>query len=263
MIVQAPNLTGLATAIVALAALALAVAAGSFLIEPPERARADEPVITYQFPEEGDALKEPPFVLQMCFQRPVNVKDLDKGGDFHFRLTRPDRFGLGMRIVFQPDGYGVAIYPGLPSDPIPEGQWTWEYRLTDDETLEATEGVVTFSVDSENGEEIIQVTPPSCSSGATPGPTPVRPGTPGPGETPDPDATPGPPGAGGGGNGDAPGGAIDDTGGDTDRTGLVLLTLAGAGVAAVIATLGYLVRRRLGWWLHKPGGTGATYDEHH
>jgi hypothetical protein len=98
-----------------LAGLLLFVAA-PYIGQGPTLTEADEPVINYQFPEEGDTLKEPPFVLQMCFEQPVNVNDLDKGGDFRFRLLRPDNKGLGMRIVFQPDGYGVAIYPGLPTD---------------------------------------------------------------------------------------------------------------------------------------------------
>ena len=81
-----------------LAGLLLFVAA-PYIGQDAAITRADEPVINYQFPEEGDTLKEPPFVLQMCFEQPVNVNDLDKGGDFRFRLLRPDNKGLGMRII--------------------------------------------------------------------------------------------------------------------------------------------------------------------
>lgn len=205
---------------------------------------ADEPEITFQNPEEGDVLKDPPFVLQMCFKEPVNVNDLDKGGDFSFRLLRPDNKGLGMRIVFQPDGYGVAIYPGLPTEEIPEGEWTWEYRLTDRvQPTDATEGEVKFEVNAAEGSDIVSATPPVClGPGTTPIPT-----------APHASATPTP------GNG---GPTDEGDGDDVDILLLALLTIGAAGGAAVLALLGYLIRRRIGYEPHAPH-EGEEPPEHH
>lgn len=209
---------------------------------------ADEPEITFQHPEDGDVLNEPPFVLQMCFKEPVNVLDLDKGGDFRFRLERPDNKGLGMRIVFQPDGYGVAIYPGLPNDEeIPDGEWTWEYRLTDRVNPEdALEGVVTFEVSATDGSDIVDATPPSClPQGATARPTAQHVSiTPTPGE------------------GDGGENQGEDGGDDVDIGRLALLTIGAAGVAAVLALVGYFIRRRIGYEPHAPH-EGEGPPEHH
>ena len=221
---------------------------------------ADEPEIIFQFPEEGDTLNEPPFVLQMCFKEPVNVSDLDKGGDFSFRILRPDNKGLGIRIVFQPDGYGAALYPGLPQDEeIPEGEWTWEYRLTDRvQTSDAIEGEIKFSVSAQDGQDIVSATPPSClAQGATSQPTLAPAGSPGvtnppssatePGETEAPDG----------------GGVIDEgDDSDVDILRLALLTIGAAGAAGVIALIGYLIRKRIGYDPHAPHD-GEEPPEHH
>lgn len=206
---------------------------------------ADEPEIIFQNPEEGDVLKEPPFVLQMCFKEPVNVNDLDKGGDFRFRLIQPDNKGLGMRIVFQPDGYGVAVYPGLPaSGEALEGEWTWDYRLTDRaEPTDAIEGEVHFEVNAAEGVDIVSETPPAClAQGGTPIPTAPHAGT----------VTP------------TPGGESEeeDGGTDVDILRLALLTVGAAGAAAVLALIGYVVRKRIGYEPHAPQ-EGEGPPEHH
>jgi hypothetical protein len=144
--------------------------------------RAEEPEITFQFALDGDVLREPPLVLQMCFKNPVNVKDLPPldEGDFAFSLTRPDNIALGMRIVFQPDGYGVQIYPGTAEAGPPEGEWKWTYRVVDAEASfpaeddDILEGEVKFSVNAATGIEILQPTPPACiAEGATNQPTTI------------------------------------------------------------------------------------------
>lgn len=200
---------------------------------------ADEPEITFLNPEQGAVLKEKPFVLQMCFKEPVNVNDLDKGGDFRFRVLQPDNKGLGMRIVFQPDGYGVAIYPGLSDGEVPDGEWTWEYRLTDKvNTSDATEGVVKFEVNAAEGKEIVSETPPAClGAGLTPIPTAPHPGATG-SVTPTPDVI--------------DGGDEEDGGSDVDILKLALLTIGAAGIAGVLALIGYVVRKRIGYEPHAP-----------
>jgi hypothetical protein len=206
-------------------------------------AHAEEPEIIFQFPEDGDVIAEPPLVLQMCFQNPVDVRDeppLDEG-DFEFSLIRPDGISLGMRIVFQPDGYGVAIYPGVAEEEPPEGEWTWEYRVVDRESLDPLEGTVTFSTSAAEGEQILQPTPPAClGEGATQVPT-------GDAATEDetPDATP------------DEGEDDDDDDGGLGVLELALITIGIAAVAAVVGGIAYLIRRRVGYEPHAPSGDGG------
>jgi len=127
------------------------------------------PVVTYMFPQDGDSLAEPPPVLQLCFAVPVNNRDLDKGGDFRFRLITPDDRSVGMRIVFQSDGYGVYIEQSLKGTSY-DGEWTFEWRVTDFVTLEPKEGVVTFAVDP-GGRAVLEDPPPPCLN-----PQGIRPG---------------------------------------------------------------------------------------
>jgi hypothetical protein len=224
-------------------------AVGAFVATASIPAAADEPEIVHQFPEDDAVLAEAPPVLQMCFKEPVNVQDLDKGGDFRFRLVRPDQIGLGMRIVFQPDGYGVAIYPGEAQTEPPDGEWTWEYRLVDAASGDPLEGEIQFRVQTGEGEDIILSTPPAClASGAT------QPPTRSPGATGRASVTPSPI-------------VIDEEPDDDgpDVAQLALLTIGAAGVAGVVALIGFLIRRRLGFEPHRPPdrGEGLPPDEHH
>ncbi len=250
-----------------LAVLLLFIAA-PHIGQGPTITQADEPVINYQFPEEDDVLKEPPFVLQMCFEEPVNVNDLDKGGDFRFRLLRPDKKGLGMRIVFQPDGYGVAIYPGLPTDEeIPDGDWTWEYRLTDRvQTTDATEGVVKFSVSATDGKDIVSATPPTClAAGATHVQTAPPAGSQGTTNPPASATEPGQDGTSGSATPSPDDGEVIDEGedSDVDILRLALLTIGAAGAAGVIALIGYVIRKRIRYEPHTPHEGEEPPPEHH
>lgn len=178
-------------------------------------------------------LAEPPSIIHMCFASPVNIQDLDKGGDFSFDVLRPDGRRLGLRIVFQPDGFGVDVHPGLPGDP-PEGQWTFEWRVTDAETLAPATGTVNFTVSPE-GDPLPEEPLSRCPSGD------VAPTF----ETPTPAA-----------------GEDDD-----DDQDILLLSLITTGSIIGVAVLGlilYLVRRRIGFWLHRPpqGEGGEGSDQH-
>ena len=261
------------------AATIVSVTASAFLLSSPDGVQAQQstPEIVYQNIEDGDTLGEQPFVLQMCFAEPINVLDLDKGGDFRFSLMTPANLGLGLRIVFQPDGYGVSIYPGDAPVPVPgvatptgEPGWKWEYRVTHAESLEPLEGVVNFTVD-EDADPVPQATPPVCvarGGTATPaGPT-LEPGTPATfrptrtpiGHTPDPTPTLAP------GETAAPteapddGEAVDDEDDDPDILLLALLTIGIIGALGGVAIIGFVIRRRVGFDPHKPG-PGA--DDHH
>lgn len=245
-----------------LAAVAVLAAAVSVsILQPSPDVRAQQgPAITFQFPQEGDVLAEPPQVLQMCFAVKVNFRDPpvtpvgpspSPTGDFIFDVIRPGGLGLGVRIVFQPDGYGVALYPNVKEQPIPDGAWTWKYRVTDyTNTHEATEGTVHFSVDSRNGKPILQPTPPPCMGPNTPGPTLIQVGS------PDASATPG--------SSPAAGDSAGDSGGGPDILLLALLTVGAAGGAAIIALIGYVIRNKVGFWMHRPPPRdGGDEGEHH
>jgi hypothetical protein len=53
----------------------------------------------------------------------------------------------------------------------------------------------------------------------------------------------------------------DDDG--PDRTELVLWTLAASGAAAVLASIGYVIRKRVGFWPHRPPPRGGSAPEDH
>ncbi len=159
---------------------------------------------------------EPPPIIRVCFASPVNVRDLDAGGDFRFAVTTPEDRGLGLRIVFRPDGLGVDVHAGFPEDPL-EGEWTFEWRVTDPETLEPAEGTVKFTV-SPDGSPVPEEPPEPCVPDDTPSPSP----------TSEPTATP---------TEDE-----DDNGPDPVFLGLVIgIPVVAAGVALFL-----LIRRRRG-----------------
>jgi hypothetical protein len=219
-----------------------------------------QPVLVYQNPAEGEVIQQPAFGIQLCFASPVNIKDLDKGGDFSFSVTEPDGLGLGNRDVFQPDGFGITIYPG---NPIGEttGQWKFHYRLTSPDAKSALEGDINYTVDP-NGSPVPKATPPVCvASGgtATASPTPDPNATTpaavsaSPAQTsarPLVSATPAASPIADGSSGNSP-----------DILKYALLTIGAAGAAGVILLIGYLVRRRVGYDPHreKPGDGGGDH----
>lgn len=252
----------------ALALLATLPMAGAMAQTPDPQA----PVVVYQNIKDGDTITEPAFVIQMCFDRPVNVKDLNVGGAFLFELNQPDGIGLGHRDVFQPDGYGLAIYPGTPVGNNLTGEWTFKYRVTSPDAQYSTSGTIKYIVDPA-GQPIPRETPPACvASGgtATVSPVPTGPtqtatvvlGSPGVGggaETPNFTLKPGSP---------SPTPIVtrgpiieEDNGNGPDILKLALITVGIAGGAALLALIGYVVRRRVGYEPHKPkSGDG---DGHH
>jgi methionine-rich copper-binding protein CopC len=223
------------------AAIATLILTASVLpfLRPPDAGA--QPEVTLIFPEDGSVLAEPPPVIQICFASPVNIRDLDKGGDFRFAVLRPNGSGLGLRIVFQNDGFGVGIHPGLPEDP-PQGEWTFEWRVTDPDSLEPTEGTVHFTV-RPDGSPVSQDPPPRCPSDGSPT-------APGPTQTsaPPPTASPTP--------------AAGE--GETDDQDILLPALIATGGVLAVAVAGlvlYVVRRRTGRLHHPPGDQGPEEGE--
>lgn len=225
--------------------VAFTLAAGVLLLLQPSDAGA-QPEVSFMFPEDGAVLAEPPPIIQMCFASPVNIRDLDKGGDFRFSVLKPDGSGLGLRIVFQRDGLGVNVLPGLPDDP-PQGEWTYEWRVTDPDTLEPTMGTIHYTV-SPAGSPVPELEEPlpHCLSDGSPSP-PGSTATQSPSDTPSPTQSAG----------------EDDSDDDQDIL-LLTLIITGAFLGAAVAGLGlYFVRRRSGRLHLPPPGEGRGEGEQH
>ena len=144
------------------AVLAAALAAVVLFPSAPPPAEA-QPRLTLISPNDGDVLSQAPRGIHLCFAEPVDNADT---AIFKFQVTMPTGSRLGMRIVFQPDGYGVDVQPGLPSAP-PEGEWTFEWLVSDRVTKETAEGVIRFQVRADGGPTPVE-SPAPCTGPETP-----------------------------------------------------------------------------------------------
>jgi methionine-rich copper-binding protein CopC len=180
-------------------------------------------------PPDGSELDAPPDVVHLCFSQPVKFRD---SASFNFQYLMPDDRALGMRIVFGLGGECVDIFPGLPAV-RPEGEYSLEWQVAAAEGDEQGSGTLHFVV----GETTTAPASPAPASGETP-----RPGTPPAGDGPE------------------AAGADDDDG--PDILLLALITIAGVGGAAVLFTLGYFVRRRIGYDPHRPPEGDEGGDDH-
>jgi len=203
---------------------ALALTAAGLLLAKPYAVDA-QPEVILVFPEEGDIMAEPPPIIRMCFARPINIRDLDDGGDFRFRVTTPEGRGLGLRIVFQTDGLGVDIHRGIPEGET-EGEWTFEWRVTEPDTLEPAQGTLRFLV-GPGGSPVPEEPPANCPSGNLTPVTGITPTTVTASPTPPPDR---------------------DKAGDGQDDLLLALIIAGPVIGAAALGLGlyFLVFRRRG-----------------
>jgi methionine-rich copper-binding protein CopC len=201
---------------VALALLMVALAAALMFPASPAYAQIE---LTEADPADGAELEAPPDIVHLCFSEPVNIHD---NTTFDFGYELPDGRRLGLRIVFQPDGECVDVHPGLP-DEYPAGEYTLEWQVTAAEGDEEVSGTLRFQVTaSDTGEPPLSPT----AEGTAP------PGT----------ATPE--------DGEESGDGDDDDG--PDILLLSLITIASVGGAAVLFSLGYLLRRRIGYEPHRP-----------
>jgi hypothetical protein len=132
---------------VALAALAIGTSASV-----SGQTAGEGPQITYQNVHDGDVLAEHPYAFQFCFAEPVNFVTPDV--DYEFGLETPEGIPFSQRTVFQPDGYGVTIYPGTDVPEIPPGLptakeqvWTFHYLVTAADDDATTEGEIHFTLD--------------------------------------------------------------------------------------------------------------------
>lgn len=219
------------------------------------RAQPAPPRLVFNSPAQGDVLEEPAYVFQLCFAEPIDIRDQIDGGQWAFAAREPDGQGLAHRAAFQGDGLGVTVYPGRPPGAA-EGEWTFTWRVASPDGLQATEGEIKYTVDFANGAPVSRDVPQLCIGKAgTVSPSPIREtraATPEPSATAEGEPTPS----------ERPsGGETDDD--DSDILVLALLTIGAAGGAALIALIGYFVRRAIGFEPHKPSGDGAGHGEHH
>lgn len=180
-------------------------------------------------PPDGAELEAPPENVHFCFSEPVLVTD---DGVFAFKFVTPEELGLGFRAAFQPDGECVTIYPGLPDEP-PAGEYRLEWQVTAAASGEESSGVLRYNVTE--GAAVERSPTPETTVIVTAGATPA--GTPG---SPDNNGESG-----------------DD---QPDILLVALITVGGLAGAAVLFSLGFLIRRRIGFEPHRPpedGGEGG------
>ncbi len=101
-----------------------------------------EPKLTEQSPQYGDVLQTLPESLHLCFSEPVKV---EQSPDWKFDVKAPDGRSLGLRIVFQPSGDCVDVYPGAPEEP-PQGIWTFEWLVHAQSDNSEGSGVIKFQL---------------------------------------------------------------------------------------------------------------------
>ena len=199
-----------------LALLLLTLAIAPALLASPAYAQI---VIVEADPPNGAELDEPPERVHLCFSQPIKYTD---SASFNFKFLTPDDRALGMRIVFAPGGECVDVFTGLPVV-RPEGDYIFEWGVAAAEGTETGSGTLRFTV----GETSAAPASPTLASRPTP--------------------SPGTPAAGGG-----AGTAVADNGDGPDILLLALITIASVGGAAVVVSLGYLLRKRIGYEPHRP-----------
>ena len=117
--------------------LSLAFAAGM----APMSAHA-EPELTAQNPAYGDVLQALPEFLHLCFSEPVKVNE---SKDWTFNVLTPEGRALGLRIVFEPSGDCVDVFPGAPEEP-PQGIWTFDWLVHAQADDSAGSGAIKFQL---------------------------------------------------------------------------------------------------------------------
>ena len=198
-------------------------------------------------PPDGATL-ELPGKINLCFSQEI-------GGDFVLAYRLPDGQEASLSTSFDPNGRCLDIEPRLSAGAT-GGVHTLDWRVNSVAGDEQGSGTLSYNV----GEEGVPLSLPSPTALPT-----LPPGTPGaeppagtatPTETLTP--TPSPEGTATA----TPAGGEDKDDGGPDILKIALLTTAVAGAAAVLGTLGYLFRRKIGFDLHRPP-EGGEEDRGH
>jgi len=195
------------------ASLVAALAAGPLGLASPARA---QPQLVESDPPDGAVLTEPPDLIHLCFSQPLKE-------DFRFSYQPPDGRLTAVSFVFGQGSRCVDVLPLLPED-TPPGEHKLEWRVKAAEGDEEVAGTLRFQV-SKSGTPV-----------PSPSPTPLLVETPTAGATETASGGPEP----------------EEGGGGPDILLTALLTIAVAGGAAVVATLGYVLRRAIGFDPHRP-----------
>jgi len=127
---------------VALLAVALLAQVGA-----PGRALA-QPKIKEAKPANGETLNGPPESLHLCFSEPVKV---ESSNDWKFTVRPPNGTSLGLRIVFQPSGECVDVYPGAIEPEAAKGIWTFDWSVHSQASGEEGSGTIKFQVGGDFG----------------------------------------------------------------------------------------------------------------
>ncbi|MEE8346585.1 MAG: copper resistance protein CopC [Dehalococcoidia bacterium] len=184
-----------------------------------------EPIeLTESDPPDGAQLIAPPETVHLCFSELIR-------GDFRISYKLPGGPNLDLKMSFLTNGRCLDVRPTLPDNP-PEGEHTLEWQVAAAAGSEEGAGELRFLIG-----ELSPAATPSPTADATPPPaTPPADGT-----TSDSDT-----------NGDGP-----------DILLTALVTTASVGGAAVLLTLGYLLRRRIGFEPHRPPPSDEDEGEEH
>jgi methionine-rich copper-binding protein CopC len=184
-----------------------------------------EPIeLTESDPPDGARLLAPPEAVHICFSQIIR-------GDFQISYKLPSGPNLSLRIAFLPNGRCLDVQPTLPDDP-PEGEYRLEWQVTAAAGGQGGAGVLRFQI-GEGGPAAT----PSTADDDTPPPA-----------TPPADET----------TSDS-----EDDGNGPDILLTALVTIASVGGAAILLTLGYLLRRRVGFEPHRPPPSDEDEGEEH
>lgn len=185
-----------------------------------------QPELDQSDPEDGAELDEPPDAINLCFSEPVRSGGFE---DFEFAVFAPENQRLGLRAEFDADGICVEINPGRPEGED-AGLWEVRWQVTSRETEETGTGSLSFTV---IGEETPTPTLSPTPEAETPTPT-LLPTPPAPGTTPTPER------------------ADSEEDGGPDILTVALITAGAIIGASVLGLALYLLRRRIGFWPHRP-----------
>lgn len=115
-----------------------------------------QPGITEADPAHGATLDQVPESLHLCFSEPVNVES-----GWAFSVKAPNGTALGLRIVFQPSGNCVDVFPGKVQEDAAKGIWTFDWRVQSQATADEGSGTIQFQVGGDFGLTPAPTTPPS------------------------------------------------------------------------------------------------------
>lgn len=141
-------------AVIVLAALVLSsyALAASPAMAQPELKEAN--------PADGARRATVPEALHLCFTEPVKIEN---DSDWSFSVKPPSGSALGLRIVFQPSGDCVDVYPGKVDADAARGDWTFDWAVHSQATGDEGSGTIKFNV-GEGGSDAT----PSPSATAQP-----------------------------------------------------------------------------------------------